>query len=694
MKQMFFLTLLTLFLCSTCGCIEADPVEKDDAIVNGGSIDSGSGNEGDNGGNPGSGIPEDFEEEPDDPTVDMTRTFDYSILAKAGHPRLLIDAEGFKTLKTKVTSGRFTNKTLFKLHSVILDRAKKIVEMNRTFSVPEDHYMIVENILACTYAYKMTAQSAYFTKVKADLKQLCGWQNWEAAGLSKGEISLAVSLAYDWLYYEFTLEERMELHDNLVNKVLRTWLTTDFGKQVGNWHSIRAAGCGLAALAVYEKDKQIALTSLERVIAAGKATLPKIYSPDGSYLEGFGYWDYGTSFQICLLAAVEKIFGHTAGLMETPGFLESGNFGVFMHGTMNTTYSYSDGGSSTDYPLVSSWWYAARHEDRSLAFCEKYMLDAKIYEGISMDGYGPLRMRMLTPMLVLIRDFDIDAQPINPPLNEMWQGGAEMPVAMIRKGWKFDDTDVFLGIKAGHCNTEKTCNTSHTHMDIGSFVFEADGVRWSDDVMRPGYTAWFAAMREHGSQSLDTSQKGLRWDTFRVNNLGHSCIVSYTNDGSVPNKIHPNDYYVDGLGGMTRLDGGKLGAQVDMTPPMKGQVQKATRTVELVNGADLVVTDEITALEGLDCLLEWRMMSVTTAKINSYDNIELVADTNKRYLRVVSSDNTISPVYKTWKTERPVDWDPSRKSLDSEATTGRVVAGWSVTVPAGKTVKFVTTLKK
>ena len=73
------------------------------------------------------GLPEGFEEDADDSKADPVKTFNYALLKKAGHPRLLCDAQGFADLKTKVTSGRFTNKTLYKLHSEVIARAKKIV---------------------------------------------------------------------------------------------------------------------------------------------------------------------------------------------------------------------------------------------------------------------------------------------------------------------------------------------------------------------------------------------------------------------------------------------------------------------------------------------------------------------------------------------------------------------------------------
>ena len=65
-----------------------------------------------------------------------------------------------------------------------------------------------------------------------------------------------------------------------------------------------------------------------------------------------------------------------------------------------------------------------------------------------------------------------------------------------------------------------------------------------------------------------------------------------------------------------------------------------------------------------------------------------------RTLTVVSSDVTVAPKYRSWPTSRPKS-DNWGKYLDyKDRIRNRTIAGWSATVPAGKTVKFITVLKK
>ena len=691
-----------LFLLALVGCLtlvfvscEEDPVDPGTEIPGGNDDGNEDGNDdgGEDDGKPDDGIPDGFVEEPDDPAADPIKTFNYLKLAQAGHPRLMIDAEGFKSLKERVTTGRFTHKTLTKLHNEVIARAGRTVETNRSFSTTDDHYLIVDNLVTCAYAYRMTGHTKYLTKARNDLAVVCAYPNWDLSQLSHGEISLGVAIAYDWLYYDLTLEERKMVRKAISDKVLLPWKTYDGTKHTGNWNSIKTSGVICAALAVYEKNKSLAMSTIEKAVV--NENLPatrKIYE-GGGYTEGLHYWDYGSSFEICMIGSLEHIFGHSAGLMEVDGLLESGTLATYCHGTVDSQFSYSDGGGSTDRPLVSSWWFAAKNKKPEMMYVERKHVDTW-YKNTPMSGNnGDLRYRLLAPMIAMVRDYDLDATTLAPPSSKIFKCGGDMPIVVVRNGWKFDGTDTYLGIKAG------LMHTGHAHMDMGSFIFEAEGERWSDDMMRPGYGDWFQALYDAGGNSGNSDQTAMRWDTFHISNLCHSTIVSYTNDGSVTGKHHSTDYYADGFATIDQVieSAGRQGAVVNMTAPMKGQLKSAKRTIELVDNSELVVTDEITALDNLDCVLEWRMLSLSTSSVASDKSaISLTGNNTKavRKLTVQSSDSAVKPELTTWKTECPHGTDGWCKPGFHETIKNRTLAGWKVTVPKGKTVTLVTTLTK
>lgn len=694
MKRLLFLIALVAGMSLLYAGCEKVPV--DDTEVNGGDeTDDGTGEE-----DPGTeddvedpGNTDVFEEEPDDPSEDLVLTFDYSLLTKAGHPRLMIDEKGFKSLKEKVTVERFTHKTLTKLHNEVIARAGRTVETNRAFANTDDHYLIVDNIVTCAYAYKMTGHAKYLTKCRNDLKTVCSFTHWDVSGLANGEISLAVAIAYDWLYHDLTLDERKKVRRALMDKAVLPMSFYDATKHKGNWNSIKTSGVICAALACYEKDKARTRDFIEKCVNVENLPATINIYKGGGYTEGLHYWDYGSSFEICMITCLEDIFGHSAGLMQVEGLLESGLLATYCHGTVNSQFGYSDGGGGDDRPLVSSWWFAAKNNDPEMMFVERFHID-KWYKDTPMTGNnGDLRYRLLAPMIAMVRDYDLDATELTPPSEKVFKCGGDMPLVIVRDGWNFDGTDTYLAIKTG------LTNTGHAHMDVGSFVFEADGERWSDDMMRPGYEDWFNALYDAGGNSGNSDQTAMRWDTFHISNLCHSTIVSYTNDGSVTGKHHSTDYYVDGFATVEQVmeSGSRLGAVVDMSAPMKGQLKSARRTIELVDNSELVVTDEITALDNMDCRLEWRMLSIAGSSV-SEDKTEILVTGKKtgktRRLTVTSSDDSVSPVLAAWETKCPHGTDNWCKPSFHEVIKNRTLVGWQVTIPQGKTVRFVTTLKK
>jgi hypothetical protein len=78
-------------------------------------------------------------------------------------------------------------------------------------------------------------------------------------------------------------------------------------------------------------------------------------------------------------------------------------------------------------------------------------------------------------------------------------------ICMMRTAWNDPDA-AFLGFKGGNNRA------NHGHLDIGSFIYEVNGVRWAvdlgtDDYNLPGY---------FGNK---------RWDYYRLNNRSHNTLV-------------------------------------------------------------------------------------------------------------------------------------------------------------------------
>ncbi len=58
-------------------------------------------------------------------------------------------------------------------------------------------------------------------------------------------------------------------------------------------------------------------------------------------------------------------------------------------------------------------------------------------------------------------------------------------------------------------------------MDVGSFVFEADGVRWAIDLEAQNYHS----LESPGMNIRGRSQDAERWTLYRLNNCSHNTLT-------------------------------------------------------------------------------------------------------------------------------------------------------------------------
>lgn len=655
--------------CIVCGC--AKPEQKEDPVQ---PVD------------PEEPVkPEDpeFEEEEDDKSPDVVRTFDYASLKALGHPRVLMTDKEFADLKTKVTSGRFQNKTLYKMHKLVIDLADEYIASNEIIEYKLDGKRLLDQsqkalkrLFACAYAYRMTGSAKYLQRATVDLKTVCSFNDWHTSHfLDTGELALGVAIAYDWLYYDLSYVDRIRARRSLTNFAMVPSLTAGFHTNYGNWNQVCNAGVIAAAIACYEKDKSNSVNVIEKGIETNRTTIGKVYSPDGNYSEGYDYWGYGTGFQVILLRLLEAAFGSSAGLDETEGFMKTSGYMLFMSGPNGKDFPYADGGVGSERPKLAMWWFAAKQNDPSLLLNEMRLYEAGLYPSAT-------EARLLPMIPCMIKDVNLDNFSGAVPSSNIWYGRGETPIAMVHTGWKFDEGDRYLGIKGGKANS------GHGHMDAGSFVYDAFGVRWSDDYTRPSYGGIETALSNAGGNFWSSTQTSLRWDVCKMNNLFHSTISFNNPDGSVK-KTHPTDFIVAGSATLEQYydTPDNLGARINMTAAVKDQVISAVRTITLVNGNDLKIVDVIKAKDDRDAKMMWRMMTSATATNESSD-IKLVNSGKTMYLKTSYSGSVSEFTYQIWPNSRPADWNS--RSWDTGLSLTPV--GYSVTIPKGTTVTFTTIL--
>jgi hypothetical protein len=142
----------------------------------------------------------------------------------------------------------------------------------------------------------------------------------------------------------------------------------------------------------------------------------------------------------------------------------------------------------------------------------------------------------------------------------------------------------------------------------------------------------------------DKEQDAQRWDVFRYNNLAHSTL---TIDGQYQK--------VDGY---AKIDGftdspAFLSAFSDLTSVYKGQMNKLSRGVAIVNKSYVVIRDEMETSENSK-VLRWNMLTPAQVEINGKGQAVLSQNGQKMMLKVLEPKNV---TLKTWTTQSSKEYD-------------------------------------
>ena len=120
-----------------------------------------------------------------------------------------------------------------------------------------------------------------------------------------------------------------------------------------------------------------------------------------------------------------------------------------------------------------------------------------------------------------------------------------------------------------------------------------------------------------------------------------------------------------------------------MSPVFEGEAASVIRTLEIRNGKDLYITDEVRALDGKAAQIEWRMVTEATVSPEA-DREKLTQSGKTMYLKVNILEGSATPTFTSWAAQGSESWD--------EAYSGCSVAGYTATVEAGQSVTFQTVL--
>ena len=508
------------------------------------------------------------------------------------HPRLIITAAGWKDLR----ANRASDPELDAVITKIVSNARKVLtaptlvykkEGKRLLAVSRE---ALQRIELCSFAYRITGEKVFLDRAQKDMLAAAAFADWNSAVhfLDTAELTAALALGYDWLFDALPANTRATLRQAMIEKGIKPGLSPQhWQKATMNWNQVCFGGLTLGALAIADENPEVA----RRLLTLARNDNPnglKPYAPDGIYPEGPGYWSYGTTYQVLMVSALQTALGTDWNLPAAPGFLASATALVEQIGPTGQPFNFSDCGDGVQFEPTLFWFAQALHQPELVCFQNRLLR-----QSLSTARKVKSEAGRFFPLLAIwVEGLPAD---IPPPtrLPLAWHGDGVNPVGVYRSSWT-DSNALFLAFKGG------SAHNNHAHMDAGSFVFDANGVRWASDLGSQNYYS----VESKGWALFNGNQNGDRWRVYRLNNFSHNTLT-------LGGKLH------NAAGEARITEFSDTSATVNLSQIFAGQAGSVLRRFSMVGNTTVSICDDITAAKpGLS--VRWQM--VTHTKINTNNN--------------------------------------------------------------------------
>lgn len=569
-----------------------------------------------------------------------------------GHPRLLVNAEGFAELRRTLSK----NPLRQSLAEGIIEQADGLLDVAPIKRIKQGRRLLgqsrrcVQRTLTLSMAYHLTGKMKYAKRCEKEMLAVSEFTDWNPSHfLDVAEMTFALAIGYDWLYDKLANDSRSKIREAIVKKGVslpsnsrhKGWV-----RARNNWGQVCHGGLTAGALAVLEDEPDLAARTVHNALHNVTYSMAA-YAPNGSYPEGPGYWSYGTSYNVLLIAVLESAMGTDFGLTKAPGFSITGQYLSLMTGPSGQFFNYADGGAGRrTQPALFRLADRYNRPDWLLGEYERVKRDVERIKRSSSSG-------RLFPLLLLWMKDGKETPDIRMPLH--WYSEGETPVTVHRSSWTDPDA-VFLGVKAG------SPSSNHGQMDTGSFVLDADGVRWAMDLGAEGYHG----IESRGMSLWNRSQDSDRWTIFRQSNEGHNTLVIDGKLQVAKNKAPVIKFSDDPEFPHTI---------VDLTAVYKGQAKSIRRGFALLPSREVLIQDELTGLKP-GSRVRWGMITPATPGKPDGPRLRLQQRDASLSLAILSAGKASS-----WLI---IDTSKPRNEWDSPNRGTRMVALEAIAPASGK----------
>jgi len=381
---------------------------------------------------------------------------------------------------------------------------------------------VLNRMVSLGFVWQITGEMKYFERAWLELKEVCGFKDWHPKHfLDTAEMALAVAVGYDWFYGALTDAQKDMLAETIYNYALKPGDPTKTTKLFSNWWSwsktnwnhVCYGGLGVAAMAFANRYPAYTAKFLRRAYYDMPVAMTT-FRPDGVYVEGNSYWEYGTSYLVYFIETSRNFLGTDYGLSGLPGFDKLGHFPLYIS---TPTGAFNTGDNRSFPPFAPAiFWFAAETNEPMLSAYQRLSYNDGLPRPAEFQATGHTQ----TYASEQARKFALSALWCDPVLNgdpaELdlptsvhLRSDANQEFVLMRSAY-CDPMATYAGIKAGYNYT------NHGDLDIGTFVFESQGVRWIEDLGKSGYNTpgYFMGLIFGG-----------RWKNYRKRAEGHNTLV-------------------------------------------------------------------------------------------------------------------------------------------------------------------------
>lgn len=527
------------------------------------------------------------------PAADTNSSTDLLASLRPSHPRLLATANVWEELRAQSTNDVLLGSLLAQIEqdgraALTSSPLTRVLEGKRLLAVSRQ---ALDRITLWAFCHRITGEAVFLKRAQTEMLALAAFEDWNPSHfLDTAEMTAALAIGYDWLYADLDPTARTTIRRAIVEKGLRqavgpeakfTW----WRLRENNWNQVCYGGLTLGALAVADEEPSVA----RRLLEAARQNIVhglRAYAPDGVYPEGPGYWNYGTTYQVLMIAALESALGDSWNLDDSPGFLPSASAQLQLTGPTGKPYNFADGGESVQF-MPSLFWFAQRLQEPDLLLGQSVLLN----NALAQRKDDSKSARFLPLVALWWNGGPRPDVPVRLPL--AWLGDGLNPVGVFRSSWA-DTNALYLAFKGG------SASLSHAHMDAGSFILEADGVRWACDLGAQDYYS----LESKGWNPFAPGQDGVRWRVYRLNNFSHSTLT-------VGGQLHR----MTGDARIVEFNTNTMSATVDLTKIFAGLVTNVVRRFQMGEKRSFTICDELSGLKPGETV-RWQMVTRSDVKVD------------------------------------------------------------------------------